>query len=78
MDGHSSYINVDFVKYYWNYKIIPICLPPHLTHLLQLLDLVIFSPLKRVYSTKVNEYTAYSITGINKEYFLKILGEIWP
>ena len=78
MDGYSSYINVDFIKYYQNYKIIPICLPPHLTHLLQPLDLVIFSPLKRAYSTKVNEYAACGITGINKGYFIKILGEIRP
>jgi len=78
MDGHSSHINVNFIEYCWNYKIIPVCLPPHLTHLLQPLDLVIFLPLKRAYSTKVDEYAACGITGINKEYFLKILGEIWP
>ena len=76
MDGHSSYINVDFVEYCWNHKIIPICLPPHLTHILQPLDLVIFSLLKRAYSTKVDEYAARGITGINKDYFIKILGEI--
>jgi len=76
MDGHSSYINVDFVKYCWNHKIIPVCLPPHSTHILQPLDLVIFSLLKRAYSTKVDEYAACGITGINKDYFIKILGEI--
>jgi len=78
MDGYSSHINVNFIKYYWNHKIIPIYLPPYLMYLLQPLDLVIFSPLKHVYSTKVNKYAACGITGINKEYFLKILGEIRP
>ena len=78
INGYSSHINVDFIKYCWNHKIIPIYLPPHLTYLLQLLDLVIFSPLKRAYSTKVDKYAARGITSINKEYFLKILGEIRP
>ncbi|OCK96260.1 uncharacterized protein K441DRAFT_553865, partial [Cenococcum geophilum 1.58] len=59
-------------------KIIPICLPPHLTHLLQLLDLVIFLVLKRLYLPKVNKFAAYGITGINRDYFLRILGKIWP
>jgi len=76
MDGHSSHINVNFVEYCWNHKIIPICLPLHLTHLLQPLDLVIFSLLKHAYSTKVNEYAACGITGINKGYFIKIFSKI--
>ena len=37
-----------------------------------------FSRLKHVYSTKVNKYAARGITGINKDYFIKILGEIQP
>ena len=53
-----------------------LCLPPHLTHILQPLDLVIFSLLKRAYSTKVDKYAACGITGIHKDYFIKILGKI--
>ena len=78
MDGHSSYINIKFIKFYWLKKIIPIYLPPYSTHLLQPLDLVIFLVLKRLYLSKVNEFLAYSITGINKDYFLYILNKIWP
>ena len=78
MDGHSSHINIEFVKFCWLKKIILICLPPHLTHLLRPLDLVIFLVLKRLYLSKVNEFAACSITGINRDYFLRILGEIRP
>ncbi|OCK96179.1 uncharacterized protein K441DRAFT_509639, partial [Cenococcum geophilum 1.58] len=53
-------------------------LPPYSTHLLQPLDLVIFPQLKRLYLSKVNKYATRGITRINKEYFLKILGEIYP
>ena len=76
MDGHSSYVNIDFIKLYWRYKIIPICLLPYSIHFLQPFDLVLFLVLKRLYLYKVNKYRARGITSINKEYFLKILGEI--
>lgn len=78
MDGHRSYTNIEFIEFCWKHKIIPICLPPHSTHFLQPLDLVIFSVVKRLYSAKVDEYAARGITGINRDYFLQILGEIRP
>ena len=78
MDGHSSHVNIEFIEFCWLQKIVPICLPPHLTHLLQPLDLVIFSVLKHLYSSKVDEFVAWGITGINRDYFLRILGEIRP
>ena len=78
MDGHSSYINLKFVQFCEDHKIILICLPPHSIHLLQPLDLIIFLQLKRLYLLKVNKYAARNITRINKKYFLRILGEIYP
>jgi len=73
MDGHSSYVNIEFIEFiefYWLKKIIPIYLLPHSIYLLQPLNLVIFLVLKRLYLLKVDKYTAYSITGINRDYFL--------
>jgi len=78
MDGHISYTNIKFVEFCWKYKIIPICFLPYLTHFLQPLDFVIFLVVKRLYSAKVNKYSACGITGINRDYFLQILGEIRP
>ena len=34
--------------------------------------------LKRLYLSKVDKYTVEGVTGINREWFLKILGEIRP
>ena len=76
MDGYSSYTNINFMEFCWNHKIISIYFPLHLIYLLQPLDFVIFSVLKRFYSAKVDKYAARGITGINKDYFLKILGEV--
>ena len=78
MDGYISHTNIRFIEFCWKYKIIPICLLPHLTHFLQPLDLVIFSVVKHLYSAKVDEYLACGITGINRDYFLQILGKIRP
>ena len=78
MDRHASHTNINFVEFCWNHKIIFICLPPHSTHFLQPLDLVIFLVLKHLYLAKIDEYAACGITGINRDYFLRILGEIQP
>ena len=40
------------------------------------LNLVIFLVLKRLYLSKVNKYIVEGVTSINREWFLKILGEI--
>ena len=51
LDGHSSHITFQFVQFCQDHKIIPLCLPLHLTHYLQLLDVGIFGPLgKACYS----------------------------
>ena len=42
IDGYESHLSVQFVRYCEMEKIILLCLPPHSTHFLQLLDVVIF------------------------------------
>ena len=77
MDGHISHINFEFVQFCEDYRIIPICFLLHTTHLLQFFYLVIFSLLKRAYLQKVDEFIALGVTGLNKEWFFRIIGEIW-
>jgi hypothetical protein len=45
-------------------------MPPHSSHLLQPLDVGCFSPLKQVYSDKINSLAQYSTKKIKKEAFL--------
>ncbi len=47
VDGYTSYISTEFIKFTQTHKIIRLCLPPHLTHLLQPLDVSVFGPLKQ-------------------------------
>ena len=47
IDGHKSHNLLDFQQYCKENKIITLCMPPHLSHLLQPLNVGCFSPLKK-------------------------------
>ena len=47
MDGHSSHLSDHFKYYCWTHRIIPFLLPSHSTHLLQPLDVGVFSAMKQ-------------------------------
>jgi hypothetical protein len=49
LDGHESHVLAEFEQYCTENNIIPISMLPHLSHLLQPLDVALYSPLKRVY-----------------------------
>ena len=49
IDGHESHDSLDFQQYCKDNKIITVCMPPYLLHLLQLLNVGCFSPLKKAY-----------------------------
>lgn len=67
----------EFFDYCLNNRIVPFCLPPHSTHLLQPLDVGLFSPLQKHYSNVLDESMEDSggDTGINKGTFLQYLFE---
>lgn len=68
MDGHVSHITWEFFDYCLNNQIIPFCLP----HLLQPLDVGLFSPLQWHYSNVLDQFIEGDRdTGINKGMFLK-------
>ena len=48
-------------------------MPPHLSHLLQPLDISCFTPLKHYYGQKIREMVQNSIHAIDKMDFLSIL-----
>jgi hypothetical protein len=69
-DSHESHLNQDFKDYGLEHKILTLCMPPHLSHVFQPLDVVCFSPLKRKYSQCVRYLARRSVFHINKEGFL--------
>jgi hypothetical protein len=70
LDGHESHLNQDFKDYYLENKILTLCMPPHSSYILQPLDIVYFSPLKRKYSQRVRDLARRHVFHINKEGFL--------
>jgi hypothetical protein len=70
LDGHESHLNQDFKDYCLEHKILTLCMPPHSSHVLQPLDVVCFSPLKRKYSQRVRDLARRRVFHINKEGFL--------
>lgn len=71
LDGHESHQSVDFEAYCKDHNIIPLCLPPHSSHLTQPLDVGFFSVLKRAYGQEINTFIRAHINHITKvEFFL--------
>ncbi|KNG52820.1 pogo transposable [Stemphylium lycopersici] len=54
LDGHGSHITKDFLNFCDANRILLAIFPPHSTHSLQPLDVVLFSPLAKHYTTALN------------------------
>lgn len=57
-DGHSSHVNMDFLEWRDQHRIIVAVFPPHSTQRLQPLDMSLFSPLSTAYSNQLIQWTA--------------------
>lgn len=73
LDGHSSHITIDFIQYCIDHEITALCLPAHSSHLVQPLDVGIFSTYQRNYGRQVDDAIRNGITGINKTVFISLL-----
>ncbi|KKA16390.1 hypothetical protein T310_10021, partial [Rasamsonia emersonii CBS 393.64] len=72
LDGHSSLATAGFDKFCVEKNIIPLYMLSHSSHLLQLLDVSCFLPLKHLYGQKIGEIIQKGIYTIDKEDFLYI------
>ncbi|KAM9873287.1 transposase [Verticillium dahliae] len=70
LDGHGSHHTKEFIQYCDDHQIIPFGLPPHLTHLLQPLDVVVFQPLKHYHAKALDVMVRDGLTNISKIEFL--------
>ena len=57
LDDYATYCTYEFIQYCDNEKIVPFCLLPHTTHLVQPLDVVLFQPYKHWHAEKIDEAT---------------------
>jgi hypothetical protein len=70
LDGHGSHLTPRFDRLCHENDIIPICMPPHSSHLLQPLDIGCFAPLKRAYGGMIEAKARCNINHIDKLDFL--------
>ena len=56
VDGHSTHVAWPVVEYPLDHRIVPYCLPPYSTHLMQPLDIACFTPLGRAYRTALQGF----------------------
>ena len=69
IDGHDSHQSAEFDKYCEDNNIITVGMPPHSSHLLQPLDVALYSPLKRAYGDEINLFIKARINHITKSKF---------
>lgn len=75
MDGHGSHLTYEFCSYDLSHEIYLICFPAHSTHLLQPLDVGLFSPLQHYYGKAADTHIRETRTGITKGMFSKFFTE---
>ena len=56
---------------YFCIQFLALCLPPHSTHVLQPLDVGVFSPLAKAYKTRIQQDSVFGAEKITNEQFLK-------
>jgi hypothetical protein len=70
LDGHGSHLTPKFDEICSQNNVIPICMPPHSSHLLQPLDVGCFAVLKRGYGRLVETKMRAGVNHIDKFDFL--------
>ena len=79
LDGHGSHVTMDFIEYCDQNKILLAIFPPHSTHTLQPLDVVMFKPLSTAYSTELSSflYKSQGLLPIKKGDFFPLFWKAW-
>ncbi|EED11599.1 transposon, putative [Talaromyces stipitatus ATCC 10500] len=75
LDGHGSHLTPQFDQICTENNIIPVCMPPHSSHLLQPLDVGCFAVLKRQYALHVEQRVRLGFNHIDKYDFLTAFPE---
>ena len=76
LDGYESHLSLEFITYCEQNKIVVLRLPPHSTHFLQPLDVVIFQQWKHWHSEVVDYSIRHGVGQFNKQSFFAYLEQI--
>ena len=76
---HSSHVNLKFIEWADQHRIILLILPPHSTHRLQPLDVSLFSSLATAYSNQITKLMSDSLglVSMSKREFWPLFKAAW-
>ncbi|KAI1669638.1 DDE-1 domain containing protein [Pyrenophora tritici-repentis] len=79
LDGHGSHVTPDFLDYCDSHRILLAIFPPHSTHTLQSLDVVLFKPLSTAYSAALSDHLHKSqgLLPVKKGDFFSLFWSAW-
>jgi hypothetical protein len=79
LDGHGSHLTEEFLEYCHRHKILLGIYPPHSTHTLQPLDVVMFKPLSTVHSKKLATrlHKHQGLVPVTKADFFSLFWDAW-
>src|SRR5207248_5545224 len=77
VDGHGSHLTPQFLDYCEKHKIIPLCMPPHTSHILQPMDRV-YPSLKYWFRREIDNWIQFGDTRVSKADFMKIYNKTRP
>ena len=77
IDGYESHKSLAFQDLCKENKIITLCMPPHLSHILQPLNVGCFAPLKRAYSQEIRVLALDYIGRIDKKAFIATFAKVF-
>jgi hypothetical protein len=79
LDGHSSHITSSFFEYCLHYCILVLVYPPHSTHTLQLLNVVMFKLLASAYTKSLINHTQHSqgLVPLKMDDFFILFWDAW-
>lgn len=72
MDGHSSHVTANVITYYLDKAIDLLILPPHASHILQPLDVSVFSPLKRALGVETDKASRLDSRRISRDEWTRL------
>ena len=77
LDGHGSHVTPEFQDFCSNHKIQLLCLPRHTSHMLQPLDVAVFSSLKHYFRRVTERRLRAGATRFPKTEFLQTYHQVW-
>ena len=78
VDGHYSHMSLDLIKVAKENGVHLICFPPHMTHILQPLDVSVYHPLKQAWAAVLKQYKLESMAeNVGKPVFPPLIKKLW-